>query len=255
MKYAASIVLTALLLFSIAGVATASTPPAATIPTISIIDVVAGQTVTIQTANFPPDQTFRVTMGKIGTRGIDGIEVDSTNSEAGGVLTETYTIPPELRDEALISIRLESPQGFFSYNWFFNTTASVPVTGTTATPAPTATATLSPTPAPTGTTTPATAVSGIPTITITGVVRDQQVSIQAANFPPDQNVRVMLGKMGTRGISGIVVDTTPSGSTGSFSGIYSIPSELAGMGQIAIRLESTGGYFGYNWFFNNTTTP
>jgi hypothetical protein len=62
-----------------------------------------------------------------------------------------------------------------------------------------------------------------------------------------------MGKMGTRGIGGTQVTTFNSGIGGSFEGTFDIPAALAGEYQIAIRLESvTGGFYAYNWFFNNT---
>lgn len=62
-----------------------------------------------------------------------------------------------------------------------------------------------------------------------------------------------MGKMGTKGINGIPVTTINSGVGGSFNATFDIPASLAGSNQIAIRLESTtGGFFAYNWFYNNT---
>ena len=41
---------------------------------------------------------------------------------------------------------------------------------------------------------------------------------------------------------------------GKLSATFNIPAELAGQTQIAIRLQAkTGGWFAYNWFWNNTT--
>ena len=61
-------------------------------------------------------------MGKMGTKGVDGIEVGETYSGAGGSLTATYSIPKSLRGLDRIAIRLESPSGYYSYNWFYNNT-------------------------------------------------------------------------------------------------------------------------------------
>lgn len=64
---------------------------------------------------------------------------------------------------------------------------------------------------------------------------------------------LQMGKMGTRGVGGIHVTTISSGSGGSFSETFEIPITLVGHHKIAIRLGSiTGGFFAYNWFFNNT---
>jgi hypothetical protein len=61
-----------------------------------------------------------------------------------------------------------------------------------------------------------------------------------------------MGLMGTRGAGGYIVDTYNSGSGGSFTATYAIPSQLYNNRQISIRLESpSSGYFAYNWFWNN----
>jgi LysM repeat protein len=96
------------------------TPAPAVIPMISVNAVVKDQTVTIQTKDFPANQKFTVRMGKIGTQGINGTVVTTTDSGKGGSLTMTYTIPAELKGLQQISIRLESASGYYSYNWFYN---------------------------------------------------------------------------------------------------------------------------------------
>jgi len=95
--------------------------------------------------------------------------------------------------------------------------------------------------------------SVVPTFLITDVTRNKQVSIATRDFPPLQEFKVSMGKMGTQGVAGIVVDETYSGSGGSFKATYSIPKALRGLERIAIRLESSSGYYSYNWFYNNTT--
>jgi hypothetical protein len=207
-------------------------------PTFSIKSVVMNQSVTILTSNFPPNDTFTVTMGKYGTLGIGGVVVDNTNSGDGGSFEVTYTIPSEFMDLNQIAIRLQSPTtGFFAYNWFFNNTAT-----TTPTPQPTPTAT----PTPSG-------YSGFPTFSISAVVKDQTVTISGKNFPANDTYSVLMEKYGGRGINGINVGTTTTGTGGSISATYTIPASLVGETRIAIRLQSpTSGYFAYNWFWNNT---
>ncbi len=244
MKFRSAFLLASILALSLSRVASASQAQQAIIPTFAIVSVVAGQSVTIQTADFPPSLTFTVTMGKIGTRGVGGIVVDTTDSGNGGSFTATYAIPTELQSDPLISIRLENPEGWFSYNWFFNTTSTGPTDSPVSTPTPQN---------PPAATTP-TAPFTIPTFTITSVIRDQQVSIETANFPPGQTFSVLMGLMGTRGLKGTVVDTIDSGNGGSFVGVFAIPPEMAGQAQIAVRLQSSSGFFSYNWFYN-TTTP
>jgi hypothetical protein len=86
------------------------------------LSVVADDQVTIRTHNFPANQTFPVRMGKYGTKGIGGIVVGSSDSGKGGVLEFTYTIPAELKGQSRIAIRMDSPAGFYAFNWFWNNT-------------------------------------------------------------------------------------------------------------------------------------
>jgi hypothetical protein len=210
-------------------------------PTFSILSVVRDKTVIILTNNMPPKDTFTVTMGPMGTKGINGTVVGSTYSGNGGVFTETYTIPANLAGSTKIAIRLQSPtSGYFAYNWFWNNT-----TGST-TPVPTPNPGPTPTPGP---------VFHIPTFSITGVVRDKTVTILTNNFPANDSFTVTMGPYGTKGVGGIVVGTQASGNGGSFTATYNVPASLAGSSRIAIRLQSpTSGFFAYNWFWNNTTT-
>jgi hypothetical protein len=98
------------------------------------------------------------------------------------------------------------------------------------------------------------AYSGIPTFSILSVDKNVSVTITTYNFPAGDTYTVTMGPYGTQGIGGVVVGTTNSGSGGSFTVTYSIPSSLSGSYRIAIRLQSpTTGYYAYNWFYNDTT--
>lgn len=201
------------------------------IPTISIVSVKAGDSVTIRTHNFPANDTFVVTMGAIGTRGVGGIKVDTIDSGNGGSFDLSFKIPDALANNHQIAIRFQSPQsGFFAYNWFYNVSGG---TGGTGGQLP----------------------SGVfPTFSIVSVNADQNVTIQTKNLPPNDTFVVTMGPMGTRGINGIKVDTVDSGNGGSQQFKFKIPDALKGSYQIAIRMQSpSSGYFAFNWFYNNTT--
>jgi hypothetical protein len=204
---------------------TAVTPPSGYtgIPTFSIVSAVEDTSVTIKTNNFPPDQDFTVRMGAFGTRAIGGEVVATTNSGTGGSFEKTYDIPADLAGSYKIAIRMDSPEGYFAYNWFYNNTAAAPTSGYT----------------------------GIPTFSIIGVSKDISVTIKTTNFPADQEFTVRMGLMGTKAVDGIVVGTTDSGTGGSLEATYNIPASLAGETQIAIRMDSANGiFFSYNWFYN-----
>jgi hypothetical protein len=206
------------------------------IPTFDVTSVTTDTSVTIKTYNFPANDTFRVLMGKIGTRGVGGYQVATVNSGAGGTFTATYNIPAELKGLYQISIRLESPtSGYFSYNWFYNNTSgTIPNTG--------------------GTPVPSLPPGVIPTFSITNVVLDTSVDIKTANFPANDTFDVLMGQIGTRGVGGVKVGTWSSGTGGVQTATFNIPASLKGLYQIAIRLQSpVSGYFSYNWFYNNTS--
>jgi hypothetical protein len=197
------------------------------IPTISIESVETDQEVTIKTNNFPSDKEFSVLMGKIGTRGIGGIEVTRIDSGEGDSFTETFEIPAALQGFYQIAIRLQTSDGiFYAYNWFYNNTESTPVV---------------------------TNYTGIPTFSITKVVQDESVSILTDNFPADYDFDVLMGKMYTKGINGIYITSVNSSTGGALTGTFNIPEALLGESRIAIRLQSTlGGFYAYNWFYNTT---
>jgi outer membrane lipoprotein SlyB len=218
----------------------ASTPPPgySGFPTFSIVSVVMDKNVTIQTKNLNPNDTFRVTMGPMGTQGIGGIVVDVVDSGTGGSKKYTFDIPAALYGSYKISIRMQSPTSvYYAYNWFYNNTTG----GATQPPAPSP----SPTPPP--------GYTGIPTFKILSVVRDSSVKIQTYNLPPNDSFVVTMGPMGTQGIGGIKVDTVDTGAGGSKAYTFSIPASLYGSYKISIRMQSpTSGYYAYNWFYNNT---
>ena len=111
-------------------------------------------------------------------------------------------------------------------------------TAPVATSTPTATTTVTATPS-----------AKIPIITITSVVPDDSVTINATNFPPNRDFNVLMGPIGTRGASGTFVTTINTG-TGAFTATYTIPDSLKNTKQVAIRLEGEFGYHSYNWFYN-----
>lgn len=187
------------------------------VPTFTVEDVVVDTSVTITTADFPPGQEFVVRMGPNGTLGIDGTVVGRVNSGPGGSFTATYPIPEALRGAERIAMRLESAQGYFAYNWFWNNLET-------------------PTP-------------NVPSFTIASVVVNQNVTIHAFNFPAGRSFLVTMGHMGTDAIDGIPVGTLDSGPGGELMATFAIPQPLVGLERIAIRAQS-GPYFAYNWFNN-----
>jgi uncharacterized protein YcfJ len=238
MKYLIYIVLAIMILIPPLQAISKSSAEAATIPTISIVSVVADQSVTIRTHNYPANRTFTVRMDVRGDRAIGGTVVGTLESGSGGTLTASYNIPENLRGIREIAIRLDSTTGgYFSYNWFVN-----PTSPATSTPGP------SPTPG-----TPVPTFTGIPTFSIQSVVGGQSVTVLTRNFPANRTFTVRMDVRGDRAIGGTVVGTLESGAGGVLTATFNIPDSLRSTRQIAIRMDSTtGGFFAYNWFHNTT---
>jgi hypothetical protein len=211
-------------------------------PTFSINNVVGGATVEILTKNFPPSQTFTVRMGEYGTLGVGGTVVGTLDSGAGGAFLATFNIPDALKTRDRIAIRVDSPQGYYAYNWFWNSSS-----------APAATATPGgPTATPGATPVPVSGYTGYPTFSVQSVIKDASVTVRANNLPPNQTFTVRMGKYGTAGVGGTVVGTFDSGTGGVKDLTFNVPDGLKGLGQIAVRMDSNQGYFAYNWFWNST---
>jgi hypothetical protein len=201
-------------------------------PLISIASINKDVSVTISGVNFPAGKVFTVRMGAYGTLGIGGTIVGTYDSSAGSSFTQTYTIPSGLVGAYRIAIRLDSTDGFYSYNWFVNDASASP-----STPVP---AVLS-------------GYHGYPTFDISAVSSGSSVTVLTHNMPAGQAFTVRMGAYGTLGIGGTVVGTT-SDSGGSYSTTFAIPAGLASNSKIAIRMDGPTGLYAFNWFYNNTTS-
>ena len=203
-------------------------------PTISIVSVVQGASVTVKGNNFPPNDTFWVRMNLMGTKGVSGTIVETVTTDASGKLSDsTYAIPSALKNEYKVAIRLISPvTGYYAYNWFYNNTSAGANTG-----GPVSSSTY----------------SGYPIFSIAAVQQDKNVTISPSNFPPNDEFYVRLNSMGTQGVGGEVVQIVTTDASGVLNDkVYFIPDSLKGSYKIAIRLESTNSvYYAYNWFYNN----
>jgi hypothetical protein len=209
----------------------------AAIPTIQIISVTTDQEVTVRTYDFPANQTFSVTMGPMGTRGIGGMVVGTINSGAGGTFDATFPIPAALHGSNQISIRLQTSHlyPYYSYNWFFNKTTSSGGSGQGGQQPP-----------------PAPAYTGIPTFKIVSVSKNNMVTIETNNYPANQTFQVLMGAYGMRGIGGVAAGSFNSGTGGTQTQQITIPAALHNMDRIAIRTQTahTNPYYSYNWFWN-----
>ncbi len=216
--------------------AQSSSSTAIVIPTFVIKAVDQNNLVTIQTDNLHLNDTYNVTMGAMGTRGINGIHVATVSTTTSGRITKTFKIPTALQGYSQIAIRLQSPStGYYVYNWFYNADANLHLIGTPEGSPPSGT------------------YSSYPYFFITAVDEATSVTIDEHNFPPNTTFIVRMNWMWTKGIAGAIVETVTTDASGNLSDTkYLIPDFLQGSNKIAIRLESTStGYYAYNWFYNN----
>jgi LysM repeat protein len=76
--------------------------------TASIVSVRHDQWVRIRTANLPANVAFHVTMGKSGSKGVNGFDVGTLVDEDGGAVRATFDIPDELQGRSRLDLRLEN---------------------------------------------------------------------------------------------------------------------------------------------------
>jgi LysM repeat protein len=199
-----------------------------------VIGVVEDTTVTIKTANFPDNMLYHANVG-CASCGTSATYVGDVDSGAGGTFKQVLTIPAAFAGVNNLWVSLEQAnKGITRKAPFTNSTVYssggkyyyypyYPYYG------------------------------DIPTISIVSVVRNSTVTIQTHNFPANYTFKVLMGPMGSKGVNGYNMGSFSSGNGSSQTLTFDIPSQLYGNRQIAIRTQSTsGGYFSYNWFYNNT---
>lgn len=195
-----------------------------------VIRVNAGTSVTIRTYNLPDNTLFDAAIGCWGCGG-SPTPVTTFDSGAGGTINMTFDIPAALANTyQQLYIRItQQKKGAYLDLVFGNVLgyySGGQYTGYYV---------------------------GIPTISIVGAVRNTSVTIATHNFPKDLIFDVLMGPMGTHGVGGYKVGTIDSANGPDQTATFSIPSQLAGDYQIAIRTQNTAsGYFSYNWFYNAT---
>ncbi|MEK6221215.1 MAG: hypothetical protein N2D54_03110, partial [Chloroflexota bacterium] len=204
-------------------------------PYTNIANLVRDSEVTLQAFNMPPDKDFTVSMGPMGTRGINGFVIGNQTTGLGGNFIATYAIPAQLRGSEMIAIRLQSTSSeHFTYDFFqnvdgYNATSGAAVfNGDWLLPAGTYPSTL-----------------------INSVDPEVSVTLSGFNFTKNDVYNVRMGPLGTQGVGGIIVGAQATDGLGTFSSTFTIPPALVGAPNIAIRFESQNtAYFAYDWFWN-----
>ena len=224
------------LILAIVLMAASITPVQAAVPDTSIVAVVKNESVTIQTTNFPANHTFHVLMGYNGTQGIHGYRVSKVTTGDGGSFLAKFYIPDELSGEDIIAIRFESvtESKYFTYNWFYNETA----TGALATTCTTCTTynILPP---------------GFPTFDIVSAVKGQSVTVETRYFPAGERFAVYMQDGDSTAIKLYEVAGFDTGEGHGLVITFSIPPELRWEEKIKIIFYNINdGFRTYNLFYN-----
>ncbi len=226
------------LIFAIGLIAASIAPVQAAAPTTSVVTVVKNESVTTQITGFPANQTVHVLMGYNGTQGINGYLVSKITTGEGGSFLAKFYIPDELAGEDIIAVRFESvtESKYYSYNWFYNETA----TGTSNT---------------TYTNTNETSYNnlppGFPTFDILSVVKGASVTVQTRYFPAGQRFAVFMQDGASTAITLYEVAGIDTQEGNSFTVTLTIPDELQWQEKIKIIFYNINdGFRTYDLFYN-----
>ncbi len=208
------------------------------IPSFEVVSVRADELVTIRTKDFPANTLFTIRMDRSGDNAVDGIVVGEINTGLGGAFEATFRIPAELRGTQTISIRLESASGYFAYNWFNNRTqgsqGGIPVTGNPSGPVSIPNVGSE---------------SGKPYLEVTGVRKNDTITVEAHNLPVNTVFRVRVGPFATFAREQAQVMTVNSGSTGAIRFNVVLPTLVYNVETITVRMDGSGRY-AFNAFKN-----
>jgi len=227
------------LMLAIIMTATMIAPAQAAAPNTSIAAVVKNESVTIQTSGFPANHTFHVFMGYNGTQGINGYLVSKVTTGGGGSFLAKFYIPDELANEDVVAIRFESvtESKYYTYNWFYNETASG-ASNTTYTYT-------------SNETTYNNLPSGFPTFDIVSAVKGASVTVQTRYFPANQRFAVFMQDGASTAITLYEVAGINTAEGNSFTVTLTIPDELQWQEKIKIIFYNINdGFRTYNLFYN-----
>lgn len=87
-------------------------------------------------------------------------------------------------------------------------------------------------------------------INIVAVKQDQQIVVEAVNFPANQTWTVRVGTYYGFREDNVTVDTFTSTNGGTFRFIVHLPSVVQGADWVSVRLDSTNKNYVYNAFYN-----
>lgn len=213
-----------LLLISVLALGLPQAGQAAPAPSIlvkfEILSVKANESITIHTVDFPVRTKFVVRIGEAKQQAAKAAVVAEFNSEKGGAIEATYAIPAELKDKRILGIRIESPDGYYAYDWFFNNTY-VYVTDKNQTPE----------------------------LSFSGVKKDKSVTVEGKNLPANTLLGVRVGPYDNFYRSYATLDSVRSDENGKVKFELSLPKAAQGVENVTVRLDG-GGRYAINTFKN-----
>ena len=230
------------LILAIVLMAASITPVQAAVPDTSIAAVVKNESVTIQTSDFPANHTFHVLMGYNGTQGINGYLVSKVTTGDGGSFLAKFYIPSQLSGEDVIAIRFESvtEAKYFTYNWFYNDTATGPS-------APIYSDNPDDSSGPRYNLLP----PGFPTFDIVSSVKGSSVTVETRYFPAHERFAVFMQDGDSQAITLYEVSGIETGEGHILTMTFSIPAELRWEEKIKIIFYNINdGFRTYNLFYN-----
>jgi hypothetical protein len=222
----AGLLVLAVMMLAMPGVVSAATP------SIDIVSVKAGESVTFRAYDFPANTRFVIRMDVSGNRGENGLAVAELNTGAGGSFEATVAIPAALKDTRTIAIRLESANGFYAYNWFTNNTSASQ-------------------PAPTQPTNPGTIpVTGAkPYLTFGEIKANESVVVEARNLPANTRFTVRVGPFTTFFRDYVTAPAVTSDANGYAKFIVTLPAVVKNVEMVTVRIDG-GGRYAFNAFKN-----
>jgi len=169
---------------------------------------------------------YTIYLNRYGADASKAILTGWASTDKFGAFQITYTVPKKLIDVPMLSVSIYSKAGDSASNWFVNATAEGNTGGI-----------------------------GAPSIgiNIQSVKKDQTVKIQATNLIANVTYNVYIGKVGSKGVGGVLVGTLMSEKGGSLKATMEIPGKVQGKAQFDIRIESQRlGMYVYQTVSNKT---
>ena len=164
-----------------------------------VVSVVKDTSVTLRSEYFPKGQDFLIRMGRYGTHGLGGDEINTVNTGDSGIFGVTLSIPSDLQGKSPLDVRFDDVYGQSAEISFYNCTGCGQ--GPKETPVYLSDLTSN---AAIASSSSSYYYSGIPATSFVSVVTDTSVTFYGYNFPTNQDFTVTIGPYGTYGVGGVV---------------------------------------------------